>query len=457
MTRRPRSGWPPPRWRAPARTLAGTGADCAFTEVRHIDERGEPCEGEHTTWYDTWLGGLDDYPALGFSLLRNNGARTSSNFFFTARLVERIGLFRPFTLVHDWDFLLRALWAGEPVVVREPLLDYRVHSAGTLVGNGSEELVAYEYSAVVSEYFRRARARGVPNILAPSPSNWPGYFDAFVGAESTLADAHRAFPTLGRLWGAVAAEPPPPRDPLTPPADLVTLVGSTTAEHYHAVAEEFFRHFVELGGLGRRDDVLDIGCGSGRMAVRLARHLAPSARYVGFDVVPEAVAWCSTEVSPRYPNFDFHVANVQNSFYSPGAAAPAAQYHFPHPDESFDFVFLTSVFTHMLPEDVDHYLAEISRVLRVGGRCLATFFLATGQSLELLRDGRGTLPFPHQFDGYRLHSADSPEFAVCYDEQVVLDLFGRHGLVVSGAPAYGNWCGRAEATSYQDIVVATRR
>ena len=43
-----------------------------------------------------------------------------------------------------------------------------------------------------------------------------------------------------------------------------------------------------------------------------------------------------------------------------------------------DVAFLTSVFTHMLPEDVEHYLDELARVLKPGGRTLITWFLLLG-------------------------------------------------------------------------------
>ena len=48
---------------------------------------------------------------------------------------------------------------------------------------------------------------------------------------------------------------------------------------------------------------------------------------------------------------------------------------FPCADNSFDLVFLTSVFTHMFAGDVENYLSEISRVLKPGGKCLITWFL----------------------------------------------------------------------------------
>src|SRR3546814_13028266 len=54
---------------------------------------------------------------------------------------------------------------------------------------------------------------------------------------------------------------------------------------FRAIGAEFLRHFVELGGLTPEDDVLDIGCGFGRMALPLARYLPPPSRSVGFDIV----------------------------------------------------------------------------------------------------------------------------------------------------------------------------
>lgn len=48
---------------------------------------------------------------------------------------------------------------------------------------------------------------------------------------------------------------------------------------------------------------------------------------------------------------------------------------------SFDFVFLTSVFTHLLPEDMNNYFSEVVRVLTHARRCLITYFLLTFESL----------------------------------------------------------------------------
>ena len=59
--------------------------------------------------------------------------------------------------------------------------------------------------------------------------------------------------------------------------------------------------------------------------------------------------------------FRFHRADVASEAYNPEGAAPSSTYRFPFRDWSFDFIFLSSVFTHMLPDAVEHYLHEIAR------------------------------------------------------------------------------------------------
>lgn len=45
------------------------------------------------------------------------------------------------------------------------------------------------------------------------------------------------------------------------------------------------------------------------------------------------------------------------------------------PDDAFDAVVLWSVFTHLYPDTIEHYLHEIHRALKPGGRLGAPFFV----------------------------------------------------------------------------------
>lgn len=78
------------------------------------------------------------------------------------------------------------------------------------------------------------------------------------------------------------------RDSVIPPKRLI-FIGDGD---FRKVGEEFFRHFVELGGLKKSDNVLDVGSGIGRMAIPLINYLDPNSRYEGIDIVESGINWC---------------------------------------------------------------------------------------------------------------------------------------------------------------------
>jgi SAM-dependent methyltransferase len=229
---------------------------------------------------------------------------------------------------------------------------------------------------------------------------------------------------------------------------------------FRKLGEKWLATFVRIGGLKPSDNVLDVGCGVGRMAVALGGYLDPGAKYRGFDIVPEGIAWCRKAITPRYPQFEFQHADIYHEEYNRSGVLRASEFVFPYPDEAFEFVFLTSVFTHMLPADVKHYMAEIRRVLRPGGRCLITWFILDSTARERIGSGQ-TSPlrrFTRDLGGYWVVEGQTPEAAVAYAESEVRRLYNDAALTIQEPIIYGAWSGRTDSTSShsQDIVVARR-
>lgn len=239
------------------------------------------------------------------------------------------------------------------------------------------------------------------------------------------------------------------RDPMTPPRSLIFVGGGD----YRQIGDEFFKYFVEYCGLAPCHRVLDVGCGIGRMAVPMTSYLQGGS-YEGFDIVRDGITWSTNAITSRYPRFRFQLADIYNKVYNPGGRCAASEYRFPYDDDSFDLVFLTSVATHLLPGDLEHYVAEVSRVLKPGGRTLITFFLLNDVSHAQLSQHRCVLDFSVGCDGYRTISASSPEQAVAFEEEYVRNLYRSHGLTIMDPIRYGSWSGREQPVSFQDIVVA---
>jgi ubiquinone/menaquinone biosynthesis C-methylase UbiE len=223
---------------------------------------------------------------------------------------------------------------------------------------------------------------------------------------------------------------------------------------FEATGDEFLGYFVELGNLRPEDRVLEVGCGIGRMARPLTHYLT-SGTYEGIDIVPKGIRWCQSNISKRHNNFHFQVADVENAMYNPRGHFKACQYSFPFPDASFDFIYLVSVFTHMLKRDMSHYLSEIVRMLRPQGRCFSTFFLLNEESRKLVESGRSSLTFNVNQDGCWLDDEHLPEHAVAYEERQLRSEYDELGLVLKTI-RYGGWSGRTQGLSYQDIVVSTK-
>ncbi len=249
--------------------------------------------------------------------------------------------------------------------------------------------------------------------------------------------------TLADAWDSVRGR----RDPLVPPRRLTVFVG---AGDFRQMGEDFKRFFVELGGLKPEDDVLDVGSGIGRMAVPLLGYL--SGRYEGFDVYPAGIRWCQRQITPRYPSFRFQLADIRNELYNPNGLQSASDYRFPYDEASFDFAFMTSVLTHLLPADAGNYLNEVGRVLRKGGTCFATFFVLDAEAAE--GDG-AQLDFRVEGDGYRSTNAATPAVAVAYTRADLDGMLAAAGLTLRSFHR-GSWSGHEGGTGFQDIVVAAK-
>ena len=239
-------------------------------------------------------------------------------------------------------------------------------------------------------------------------------------------------------------------DPDIPPRHL-NISGDGPFRQYGQNNVELCRKYA---GLEPGDAVLDIGCGIGRTAIALAGFLQPPGRYAGFDVIRFAVGWCQKHIQSRYPNFSFVHADVHNRTYNSGGLLKPDRYRFPYKDGEFSFALATSIFTHLMPDAAERYIAEAARVLKPQGTFLSTWFLfedgvAQASESHLER-------FPHRFERHAQGSLHAPEQAVAFEKAYVEHLFLANNFDVEGLHK-GDWSGTADhIESMQDVIVARR-
>src|SRR6185437_6309556 len=135
---------------------------------------------------------------------------------------------------------------------------------------------------------------------------------------------------------------------------MARSVGSDSIESFDRIGAAELSLLEELG-FARGNALVDVGCGSVRLASQIVGRFGDSVCYVGTDVVPELLDF-ARERTPRPYSFLCVDACV-----------------IPAPDESADFVTLFSVFTHLRRREIHQYLREARRVLRPGGRIVFSY------------------------------------------------------------------------------------
>jgi len=234
--------------------------------------------------------------------------------------------------------------------------------------------------------------------------------------------------------------------------------GSSSPEEFVLFGDSFLQHvLIPRAYLLPTAAVLDIGCGNGSVARSLTQYLTPPGRYEGIDVNPATVRWLQERYQP-YPSFRFTHANVWNKAYNPGGTMKGGDYKFPFADGIFDLVLLKSVFTHMVPADVQNYLREISRVLRPNGRSVITYFLLNDESRDMIARGKSVHPLVHEYESdplCRVADPNMPESVVGHDEGRIRAMSSAVGCPVTEI-TFGNWCGRNSQLGHQDLVIGLK-
>jgi ubiquinone/menaquinone biosynthesis C-methylase UbiE len=107
------------------------------------------------------------------------------------------------------------------------------------------------------------------------------------------------------------------------------------------------------------DAVLDVGCGTGTLAMEVARRVGRAGRVAGIDPGTEQIVRARSKAARYHLPIEFQIGVIEQ---------------LPFPDQTFD-VALSTLMMHHLPHPLKRQgLAEIARVLKPGERLVIADF-----------------------------------------------------------------------------------
>ena len=119
------------------------------------------------------------------------------------------------------------------------------------------------------------------------------------------------------------------------------------------------RRTLDLARLQPGDVVLDVGCGTGTLALDMAQRVGSAGRVAGIDPSAQQIGRAHAKAARRRLPIEFQIGVIEQ---------------LPFPEQTFDVV-LSTLMMHHLPAPLKRQgLAEIARVLKPGGRLIIADF-----------------------------------------------------------------------------------
>ena len=138
---------------------------------------------------------------------------------------------------------------------------------------------------------------------------------------------------------------------------------------------ELRQRTADLARIQPGEKVLDVGCGTGALAMEVEPRVGATGQVFGIDPGAQQIARARSKAAKRNMSIEFQIGVIE---------------HLNFPDQTFDVVLSTIMMHHLSDSLKRQGLAEIARVLKPGGRLvIADFKRPEERPVQPVRFGAG--------------------------------------------------------------------
>ena len=245
-------------------------------------------------------------------------------------------------------------------------------------------------------------------------------------------------------------------------SEMNDWVGGSDPEEVGDACFEILSRYMTLGP---ETQLLDLGCGIGRVNLSILKRQSNIGKVVGFDMIPQVIEFCISNIAAKYSRTSFELVQGRNDHYdlfvsAAGRSAPKNQLQLnAEYSSTFSGAYAFSVFTHVEYTDFQLLLGSVRELLKPGGEFLLTAFLLTPYSRRAIAQKTSLFPFSEtafEMNGQIFigHVHDRLGF-VAFDMALVEQMIFDAGLVITHIE-HGAWSRSGFSRSLQDVIVCRR-
>ena len=126
------------------------------------------------------------------------------------------------------------------------------------------------------------------------------------------------------------------------------------------------------------------------------------------------------KISSKYETFQFIHSDIYNFAYWPAGKYDAESWLLNFNKNNFDIIIVRSLFTHMLPDELDMYIKHISKSLNNAGKVVATFFLLNDTQKKMKNNSIHFIK-QNKTSVHSIMNKLAPTAAVAYEQDYILE------------------------------------